>query len=173
MRSSIWFISALLFSVAPTRLGAALSVSTNFEGASARVLAIDNATQTVRITPAGDPARGWPSWWYLRVDGIDATKALTLEVVASRATLPASGQKAARTLDPAWAFPKQAAVSTNGIVWARTPDFERVGRACCSGILRRSPKLPRTPRRVASGSTTSVFGLSSSLQKCSMITSAS
>jgi hypothetical protein len=127
MRNSIWFISAWLFNVASTPLGAALSVSTNFESGSARVLAIDAATQTVRVSPAGDPKRGWPCWWYLRVDGIDATKSLTLEVVASRATLPASGQKPARTLDPAWAFPKQAAVSTNGIVWTRTPDFERRG----------------------------------------------
>ena len=109
------------------RLGAAISVSTNFESGSARVLAIDDATQTVRVSPAGDPTRGWPCWWYLRVDGIDATKALTLEVAASRATLPAFGPKPARALDPAWALPEQAAVSTNGIVWARTPDFERRG----------------------------------------------
>jgi hypothetical protein len=127
MKNSIWFVSALLFALAATRSGAALSVSTNFEGASARVLAIDNATQTVRVSPAGDPARGWPCWWYLRVDGIDATKPLTLEVAASRATLPASGRKPARALAPAWALPGQAAVSTNGIVWARTANCERRG----------------------------------------------
>ncbi len=116
-----------LLSLGATRLGAALAVSTNFESGSARVLAADPDTQTIRIMPAGDPQRGWPCWWYLRVDGIDTAKPLTLEVVASSAIVPAHGPKKAGRLAAAWSFPERATFSTNGTRWAHTPPGERRG----------------------------------------------
>lgn len=105
------------------RLGAELSVSTDFPSGSARVLALDAATQTVRITPAGDPARGMPNWWYLRLDGIDPAKPVILEVVARDFTAPGDNG-VVRALHPLWTLPKQAAVSTDGKVWVQTPPGE-------------------------------------------------
>jgi hypothetical protein len=102
-------------------------VTTNFESGSARVLAINEETQTIRVMPAGDPVRGWPCWWYLRVDGVTSGKPLTLEVVGSSATLPAHRAKSARKLDPAWALPARAAISANGKSWAQTDAGERRG----------------------------------------------
>ena len=72
---------------------AEITVATDFEGGSAKVLALDQATKTVRICPAGDPARGWPCWWYLRVDGLAKGDKLTLEVVAYRRAARRSGQE--------------------------------------------------------------------------------
>ena len=72
--------------VSPPLSAQIFSISTNFENASVRVLALNAATQTVRITPAGDAARGWPNWWYLRVDNVDTGKPVTLEVETAWST---------------------------------------------------------------------------------------
>src|SRR4051812_3935711 len=48
---------------------AELTVATDFEGGSARHVAIDQAARVIRFMPGGDAARGWPCWWFLRVDG--------------------------------------------------------------------------------------------------------
>jgi hypothetical protein len=51
-------------------LRADLVVTTDFEGGSAVVDAVDSVRCEVRIRPGGDPERGWPCWWYLRIDGL-------------------------------------------------------------------------------------------------------
>jgi hypothetical protein len=116
-------LGLIFLSLGVLRLGAELSVSTDFSSGSARVLALDAATQTVRITPAGDPARGMPNWWYLRVDGIDPARPLVLEVVAREVTTP-SDNEVPRPLNPLWTLPKRAAVSTDGKIWAQTTPGE-------------------------------------------------
>src|SRR5687767_7315197 len=89
----------------------ALTISTNFEGASARVL--DVSADSIRITPAGDSKRGMPNWWYLRVDGIDTNQPFTLEVVAREAATPVEGSTDGKVvpLNHVWAFPTRAAIS--------------------------------------------------------------
>src|ERR1043166_2159701 len=99
------YCSCSLAVLLATHLDAALTISTDFESGSALVLAVNEETQTIRIMPAGDPDRGWPSWWYLRVDGVTHGKPLTLEVQASNARLPAHRAKGERILDPAWTLP--------------------------------------------------------------------
>src|SRR6185369_8106596 len=74
------FVMAIVLLTFP--LHAALNMSTDFESGSARVLELDAAAQRVRIAPAGDPKRGMPNWWYVRIDGLDTNKPLTLEVAA-------------------------------------------------------------------------------------------
>lgn len=136
------------------RLGAELSVSTDFSSGSARVLALDAETQTVRITPAGDPARGMPNWWYLRVDGIDSAKPLVLEVAARDVTTPGDNE-VPRHLNPAWTFPKQAAVSPDGKAWTQTPPGTPAGRQITYRISATTPTLwlawgpPFTPEDAA------------------------
>ncbi len=78
---------ALFLIMASISAQAALTVMTNFEGASARVLALDPATQTIRIVPAGNPGRGWPCWWYLRLNGVDVDRPLVLQVVANTSAI--------------------------------------------------------------------------------------
>ena len=98
-------------------LAADLSVSTDFEGGSAKVVAIDQGAKTVRISPAGDPARGWPCWWYLRVDGLPKGAKLTLEVVPSEQLLVGPSKNRGKPLSPGWSQPQRASISTDGKHW--------------------------------------------------------
>lgn len=99
---------------------AELSVATDFEGGSARVVSIDQATQTIRFMPGGDPARGWPCWWFLRVDGVEAGATITFELVGSDRTIPQEGGYKGKPLPVAWATPIRAATSSDGKIWRHT-----------------------------------------------------
>jgi hypothetical protein len=101
-----------------------LTVSTDFEGASAKVLALDQPTKTVRIMPGGDPVRGWPCWWYLRVDGLAKGEKLTLEVVPSDAILVGPSKNRGKALSAGWSQPQRASVSTDGKHWRHTDQGE-------------------------------------------------
>ena len=78
-----------------------LRVSTDFEGGSARVESVDQLARVIRFMPGGDPGRGWPCWWYLRVDGVAKGERLTLDLAGSdlpaqtRARTPASRSRRA------------------------------------------------------------------------------
>src|SRR5690242_12865301 len=72
--------SVLMTACLGTSVRAGLQASSDFESGSARILSLDAETQTVRITPAGDPKRGMPNWWYVRLDDVDPRKPLVLEV---------------------------------------------------------------------------------------------
>lgn len=101
-------------------VGGDLSVATDFEGGSAIVESINQETRTIRIHPAGDPAEGWPCWWYLRVDGITPGETITLEVAPSPERLVREGKNQGKLLPAAWAWPQQATYSTNGHHWQHT-----------------------------------------------------
>lgn len=102
-----------------------LSVTTDFEGGSARVLSIDQGTRTIRLMPAGDPARGWPCWWYLCVDGVEPGATLNFELLGSDRPIPQTGSNEGRPLASAWATPVRAAVSFDGETWAHTAPGEK------------------------------------------------
>lgn len=86
-----------------------LTVASDFEGASVRVLEIDDASRSVSFTPGGDPRRGWPCWWYFRIDGIRPEETITLRLQGSTAAL---GEQ--KPLAASWAMPVQATYSTDG-----------------------------------------------------------
>src|SRR5688500_4555619 len=96
---------------------AEISVSTDFEGGSAKVIAIDKAAKIVRISPAGDPARGWPCWWYLRVNGVPKGEKLMLEIVPSEQLLVGPSKNRGKPLSPGWSQPQRATISTDGKHW--------------------------------------------------------
>lgn len=97
-----------------------LSATADFEGASAKVLSIDHGSRTIRITPAGQAERGWPCWWYLRVDGLRRDASLTLEVQPSSALLVGPSKNRGKPLVPAWALPTRASYSSDGRTWRQT-----------------------------------------------------
>lgn len=121
-----WFVCLAL---APAAFG--LTVESDFEGASVRVLQTDDATQTVRFMPGGDPARGWPCWWQFRVSGLTARAALNLDLAGSDAPMPqANGQPSDKPLAAGWAMPERASFSQDGgRTWQRTsPGRKQNGR---------------------------------------------
>lgn len=94
-----------------------LTVASDFEGASVRDVEIDEATRSVSFMPGGDPVRGWPCWWYFRVNGITPGETITLRLRGSTATAPKSG---AKPLASSWAMPAQATYSADGTKWQHT-----------------------------------------------------
>jgi hypothetical protein len=105
-----------------------LQVATDFEGGSARVESIDQVTHTIRFFPAGDPHRGWPCWWSLRVDGAPKDGQVTFELAPSP-VIAQEGPTKGKQLPGSWAMPDRAALSTNGTIWAHTaPGKKRDGR---------------------------------------------
>jgi hypothetical protein len=142
--------SVIVWCAAVVGVHANLTVSTDFESGSAKVLDLNPDTQTIRISPAGDLQRGMPNWWYLRLDGVDAGKPVVLEVVALNVSVPPGAK--GKPLNASWTLPACAAVSTDGINWQQTPRGNREGNRSVYTILTRSSTLwlawgpPFTPR---------------------------
>ena len=97
-----------------------LSVASDFEGASVSGIEIDNAARSIGFTPGGDPVRGWPCWWFFRVQGITPGETITLRLRGSTATAAVPGGPLAKPLAPSWAMPDQATFSTDGKTWRHT-----------------------------------------------------
>lgn len=99
-----------------------LAVRSDFEGASVRVLEIDRTSGTISFMPGGDPRRGWPCWWYFRIDHVPSDQSVSLRLQGSVAAV---GKQ--KPLSAAWAMPRRAAWSADGIVWQQTPPGDRQG----------------------------------------------
>lgn len=93
-------------------LHAELRVLTDFEGGNAEVVRLDQATKTLRIMPALREGRGWPCWWFFKLDGLTPGEEFTVEVQAQ--TQPFREKN---VLAAAWCQPKQAWVSRDGQTW--------------------------------------------------------
>lgn len=102
-----------------------LKVVSDFEGASVRAVEIDQVTRSVRFMPGGDPARGWPCWWYFRLDGITPGETITLQLRGSTETVAKPGVAFPKPLSPVWAMPAQATFSTDGQTWQHTGKGKR------------------------------------------------
>lgn len=102
-----------------------LTVNSDFEGGSARVLEIDHNRGFVRIMPGGDPERGWPAWWCCQIQGLRPGQQLTLSVVPASGSLPSGRPGAGKPLAAKWAMPDRAAWSIDGKLWQQTPCGQR------------------------------------------------
>ena len=105
-------LKALLCLLAVTARGE-LRVLTDFEGGNAEVVKLDQATKTLRIMPALHEGRGWPCWWYFKVDGLKPGELFTLEVQAQTKPFRDS-----QVLAAAWCQPKHAWLSSDGETWS-------------------------------------------------------
>ncbi len=94
-----------------------ITVDSDFEGGSAEVVRVEQASQTVRIMPALVEGRGWPCWWSLKVAGLKPGSELSLEVQ------PQSTPYRDKTvLASNWSQPKHAWQSDDGgETWSATP----------------------------------------------------
>jgi len=107
LRKLPWLIAALTLP-----LHAEIHVSTGFEGGNAEVVSLDQATKTLRIMPALHEDRGWPCWWYFKLDGLTTGDEFTLEVQAQ--TKPFREKT---VLSATWCQPKHAWISGDGETW--------------------------------------------------------
>ncbi len=119
MSISMWFASAVA--------AEPLTVVSDFEGASVKGVEIDNAARRISFMPGGDPERGWPCWWYFRVNGITPGETITLRLRSSTATTAKTGGMLAKPLAPVWAMPEQATYSVDGKNWLHTEKGTKQG----------------------------------------------
>jgi hypothetical protein len=105
---------------------APLVVGSDFEGASVKVIEIDQSARRITFTPGGDAKRGWPCWWYFRVDGITAGEAITLRLQGSTSVTDRPG---AKPLASSWAMPGQATWSADGTTWQHSDPGTKEGEA--------------------------------------------
>ena len=110
-------LAALLLFCLP--LHAQLTVHHDFPGGAADVLALDADAGRIEIAPPVREGRGWPCWWYLRIDG--ATPGQPLTVVVRPASRPFRAQD---RLAAAWSMPRQASISTDDVTWQPTAPGE-------------------------------------------------
>ena len=114
----VWLsILALHFEFASA---APLAIAPDFEGGSVRVIKIDSEERSISVTPGGDPSRGWPCWWYFRIDGIRPGETITLRVGGSTAAVGKPGLPMEKPISASWATPHQATYSTDGKNWIHT-----------------------------------------------------
>ena len=96
---------SIFFAILSAPLYAGLSVKTDFEGGSATVDGIDETKREIHLRPGGDPARGWPRWWFVRIDGIGKGESATLVLRGSDRPARNNGADTGKPLSPAWAMP--------------------------------------------------------------------
>lgn len=104
-----------------------LRVSTDFEGASARIESVDSGARVIRFRPGGEGERGWPCWWQLRVDGVAEGEKLTLDLAGSDSPARNNGVSTGKPLAAVWAMPVRAAFSEDGKTWRHTLPGKREG----------------------------------------------
>ena len=102
----------------------AWEIATDFPGASAELVKADAAAGFLHIRPQARKDRGWPCWWYCRVDGIPANTEFTLRVSGQRQPFRGGSR-----LGASWALPDQAAISADNANWTHTAKFRRVSGA--------------------------------------------
>jgi hypothetical protein len=96
----------------------ALTVESDFEGASVAGVEIDESARSVSFMPGGDPQRGWPCWWYFRVGDITPGETITLRLRGSDALMPRTEPQ--KPLVSSWATPERATFSMAGKTWHHT-----------------------------------------------------
>jgi hypothetical protein len=99
---------------------APLTVTADIDGGSAEVLSIDPDAASIHIQPALRMGRGWPCWWYFRVDGATAGRPMTLKLSGNPGAFRPKGAAHA----PEWAQPVRAAISADDHHWTQTGDVE-------------------------------------------------
>ena len=102
----------LLLLLMATHAHAEWRVLTDFEGGNAEVVTLDQATKTLRIMPALREGRGWPCWWFFKLEGLTVGEEFTLEVQAQ--TRPFRDKT---VLAAAWCQPRHAWISVDGTTW--------------------------------------------------------
>ena len=98
---------------------AGLTVSADFPGGSAEVQSLDAANGVISICPAVHEGRGWPCWWYLRIDGLTPGQQMTLKVSGNPKPFRDNQRLSAN-----WSQPQRAAISADNETWSQTPKRE-------------------------------------------------
>ncbi|MBL9151145.1 MAG: hypothetical protein JNK37_01600 [Verrucomicrobiales bacterium] len=110
--------SALCWTSLSSGATAALTVHSDFEGGSGETVSIDSERQAIHLRPALREGRGWPCWWYVRIEGAVVGAAFELTVSGN----PGPFRPGGAALAANWAQPVRAAISKDDVVWTQSPN---------------------------------------------------
>lgn len=113
---ALLYVATCVGAAEPTQ---SLTVTSDFEGGSAVVNAVDSERGIIDISPSLRPGRGWPCWWYCRIDGIRIGRPLTLQVRGQ--DQPFRGTE---VLKASWSQPCQAFVSNDDKSWQKSEPMQ-------------------------------------------------
>ncbi len=102
-----------------------ISIHTDFDGGSAKVVSIDQKAHAIRLKPGGEAARGWPCWWYFRAEGLPVGEDVTFEVMASEQPLLTDDKRKGKRVGLVVTGPDHAFMSADGATWTQTPAGEK------------------------------------------------
>ncbi|MDB4802522.1 M14 family zinc carboxypeptidase [bacterium] len=92
-----------------------INVMTDFPGGSAVVNDIDRNKGVIHISPPIQTERGWPCWWYCKVDGVIKGQTITFQLTANTGVYRPN-----RVLSANWTQPDRAAISVDNVTWSQT-----------------------------------------------------
>ncbi|HEV7282723.1 MAG TPA: M14 family zinc carboxypeptidase [Pirellulaceae bacterium] len=102
---------------------AALRVTTDFPGGAADISRVDATQGEIDLSPPVAEGRGWPCWWYVRIDGLTPGQKLSVKVSAAK-----QPYREGALLAGDWSLPERAAISEDDAVWTQTPPGKRLDR---------------------------------------------
>ena len=115
------FVLLLILLGAAATARAELVVTADFEGGSAVVESIDQATGIIRMSPSAPKDRGWACWWYVKVSGITPGQTITIDLGHNTQYRLPGGNR----LSTMWATPQRATFSVDGVTWKHTTPGKR------------------------------------------------
>lgn len=115
------FCSLICFS---DRAAAQMQATADFVGGSAVIVSTDAEQQSVHLQPEVRQDRGWPCWWYCRLDGLTVGTPVELSVSANPAPY-----RERQVLSQSWLLPDRASISDDNVSWRHTPEADRKGKA--------------------------------------------
>lgn len=98
-----------------------LRVSNDFPGGSGDVVSLDPDSQEVHLQPTLHKDRGWPCWWYVRLDGLRTGEPVRVKLSAQPGEFVDG-----RVLPAYWSQPDRAAISTDDAHWSQTSPCKRM-----------------------------------------------
>jgi len=113
LKSKTWITVVLLATLFPHAANA-FTVHIDFPGGSAEVLKLDADKGHLEISPSLHLDRGWPCWWFFRVD--DAKPGSKLTLVVGPQQKPFTSE---RRLAAMWSLPKQPFISVDEVTWTQ------------------------------------------------------
>lgn len=97
--------------------GDEISVSSDFASGSGDVIAIATTGEvtTIEIMPSMRQDRGWPCWWYVRVNNARVGQRIDLMVRGNEQPF-----RGTQKLSSNWALPQRAVISVDDVNWVQT-----------------------------------------------------
>lgn len=123
--SSLQAIAIAMLSFIAWEVRGEISIHTDFDGGSAKLVSIDQKARIIRFKPGGDAARGWPCWWFFRAEGLPVGEDVTFEVMASEQPLLTDDKRKGKRIGLVVTGPDSAFMSADGSAWTQTPVGEK------------------------------------------------